>query len=207
MLEIRDLTFSYNKNNRFSFPDITLKNEHLLVVGSSGIGKTTFLQLIGGLLKPESGTIMIHGIDISKLSKSKIDRFRGRNIGFVFQKSHFIASLNLQENLLLIQFFAGLKQDKKIINDVLYRLNIHNCIYKYPRNLSQGQQQRASIAMAIINNPNLLLADEPTSSLDDENCKKVIDLLMDQSKYSGANLIIITHDARVKSFFNNILEL
>ncbi len=207
MLEIRDLTFSYNKNYRFTFPDITLKNEHLLLVGSSGIGKTTFLQLIGGLLKPESGIISIDGIDISKLSKSKIDRFRGKHIGFVFQKSHFIASLNLQENLLLIQFFAGLKQDKKIINDVLHRLNIHNCINKYPRNLSQGQQQRASIAMAIINNPNLLLADEPTSSLDDENCKKVIDLLIDQSKYSGANLIIITHDARVKSFFNNILEL
>ena len=207
MIKTESLKFSYDGKKYFDFPDINLDSgENLLIIGNSGIGKTTLLHLLAGILKPESGSINISGTDISKFSDTELDKFRGDNIGIVFQKPHFISSLTINENLKLAQYLSPSKTSgdaKKILES----LNIKDKYQQKPNQLSEGEKQRASIALALINSPRLVLADEPTSSLDDFNCNNVIKLLKKQAKDHGAQLIVITHDARLKKHFKNNLNL
>ena len=207
MIKTESLKFSYDGKKYFDFPDINLDSgENLLIIGNSGIGKTTLLHLLAGILKPESGSINISGTDISKFSDTELDKFRGDNIGIVFQKPHFISSLTINENLKLAKYLSPSKTSgdaKKILES----LNIKDKYQQKPNQLSEGEKQRASIALALINSPNLILADEPTSSLDDYNCDNVIKLLKKQAKDHKAQLIVITHDARLKKHFKNNLNL
>ena len=204
MLKTRSLHFAYNEENEFSFPDIQLDSGgNLLVLGESGIGKNTLLNLLAGQLRPKSGSIELKGTILNELPLSKLDSIRGKNKGLVFQSQHFIQALSLQENLMLVQYLAGQKQDKQHVKKVLSSLGIEHKINSKPNNLSQGEQQRAAIASAVINNPQLILADEPTASLDDKNCKKVAALLQEQASETGAQLVIITHDQRLKDQFQN----
>jgi len=207
MIKTESLKFSYDGKKYFDFPDINLDSgENLLIIGNSGIGKTTLLHLLAGILKPESGSINISGTDISKFSDTELDKFRGDNIGIVFQKPHFISSLTINENLKLAQYLSRSKTSgdaKKILES----LNIEDKYQQKPNQLSEGEKQRASIALALINSPSLILADEPTSSLDDFNCDNVIKLLKTQAKDHNAQLIVITHDARLKKHFKNNLNL
>ena len=207
MIKTESLKFSYDGEKYFDFPDINLdSSENLLIIGNSGIGKTTLLHLLAGILKPESGSINISGTDISKFSDTELDKFRGDNIGIVFQKPHFISSLTINENLKLAQYLSPSKTSgdaKKILES----LNIKDKYQQKPNQLSEGEKQRASIALALINSPSLILADEPTSSLDDFNCNNVIKLLKKQAKDHKAQLIVITHDARLKKHFKNNLNL
>ena len=207
MIKTESLKFSYDGNKYFDFPDINLDSgENLLIIGNSGIGKTTLLHLLAGILKPDSGSINISGTDISKFSDTELDKFRGDNIGIVFQKPHFISSLTINENLKLAQYLSSSKTSvdaKKILES----LNINDKYQQKPNQLSEGEKQRASIALALINSPSLILADEPTSSLDDFNCDNVIKLLKTQAKDHKAQLIVITHDARLKKHFKNNLNL
>ena len=207
MIKIESLKFSYDGKKYFDFPDINLDSgENLLIIGNSGIGKTTLLHLLAGILKPESGSISISGTDISKFSDTELDKFRGDNIGIVFQKLHFISSLTINENLKLAQYLSP----SKISGDakkILESLNIKDKYQQKPNQLSEGEKQRASIALALINSPSLILADEPTSSLDDFNCNNVIKLLKKQANDHKAQLIVITHDARLKKHFKNNLNL
>ena len=206
MLEIKNLRFKYDNDSELSFPDIKTSKENLLILGASGVGKTTFLHLLSGLLKPLEGEIDLIGTPISKLTMSEMDRFRGKNIGIVFQKPHFINSLTVKENLQLAQYISK-KIDKTRISSLLESLGIEDKANKKTLNLSQGEKQRVAIALAIVNSPKLILADEPTSSLDDLNCDKVINLLKDQATIYKAKLIIITHDYRLKKHFKNTLSL
>ena len=207
MINTKGLNFKYNDQASFSFPDINLaKDENLLIIGSSGIGKTTLLHLLAGLLESNSGSINLYGQDISKLTQHQIDKFRGQNIGIVFQKPHFVNSLTVKENLQLAQYL-GNKKDQNRIVDILSSLDILDKENKKPKKLSQGEKQRASIAMAIVNSPKLILADEPTSSLDDENCDRVIKLLKKQASEFKAQLIVITHDNRLKKHFKKSIKL
>jgi putative ABC transport system ATP-binding protein len=207
MVRTKGLNFKYNDQASFSFPDINLgKDENLLIIGSSGIGKTTLLHLLAGLLESNSGSINLYGQDISKLTQHQIDKFRGQNIGIVFQKPHFVNSLTVKENLQLAQYLGNKKDQNRII-DILSSLDILNKENKRPKKLSQGEKQRASIAMAIVNSPKLILADEPTSSLDDENCDRVIKLLKKQASEFKAQLIVITHDNRLKKHFKKSIKL
>ena len=207
MIKTESLKFSYDGKKYFDFPDINLDSgENLLIIGNSGIGKTTLLHLLAGILKPESGSINISGTDISKFSDTELDKFRGDNIGIVFQKPHFISSLTINENLKLAKYLSPSKTSgdaKKILES----LNIKDKYQQKPNQLSEGEKQRASIALALINSPSLILADEPTSSLDDFNCDNVIKLLKKQAKDHKAQLIVITHDARLKKHFKNNLNL
>ena len=207
MIKTESLKFSYDGKKYFDFPDINLDSgENLLIIGNSGIGKTTLLHLLAGILKPESGSISISGTDISKFSDTELDKFRGDNIGIVFQKPHFISSLTINENLKLAQCLSP----SKISGDakkILESLNIKDKYQQKPNQLSEGEKQRASIALALINSPSLILADEPTSSLDDFNCNNVIKLLKKQANDHKAQLIVITHDARLKKHFKNNLNL
>ncbi|MTI21726.1 ATP-binding cassette domain-containing protein [Fulvivirga sp. RKSG066] len=208
MFKTQSLFFAYNESIYFRFPDIELTaGEDLLILGESGIGKTTLLHLMAGLLRPKSGSIALKGTSFESLSLRKLDTFRGRHIGLVFQRPQFFNALSLSENLLLIQYLAGKKQDIKRVRQVTERLAIDHKLKEKPYNMSQGEQQRAAIALAVINNPALILADEPTSSLDDKNCMKVATLLKQQAADTDATLIIITHDQRLKNLFQNTLEL
>ena len=207
MIKTESLKFSYDGKKYFDFPDINLDSgENLLIIGNSGIGKTTLLHLLAGILKPESGSINISGTDISKFSDTELDKFRGDNIGIVFQKPHFIYSLTINENLKLAQYLSRSKTSVDA-KKVLESLNIKDKYQQKPNQLSEGEKQRASIALALINSPSLILADEPTSSLDDFNCDNVIKLLKKQAKDHKAQLIVITHDARLKKHFKNNLNL
>ena len=207
MIKTESLKFSYDGKKYFDFPDINLDSgENLLIIGNSGIGKTTLLHLLAGILKPESGSISVSGTDISKFSDTELDKFRGDNIGIVFQKPHFISSLTINENLKLAQYLSPSKISRDA-KKILESLNIMDKYQQKPNQLSEGEKQRVSIALALINSPSLILADEPTSSLDDFNCNNVIKLLKKQANDHKAQLIVITHDARLKKHFKNNLNL
>ncbi len=150
--------------------------------------------------------IELFGVNTSQLASHEMDKFRGNNIGLVFQKSHFVNSLSVIENLQLAQYLSN-KKDSKRIESILNNLGIIDKSNKKPNQLSQGEKQRVSIALAIVNSPKLILADEPTSSLDDKNCDNVIKILKKQASDFGAQLIVITHDSRLKKHFNKSIEL
>jgi putative ABC transport system ATP-binding protein len=209
MVQTEHLTYQYKKRGPiFSFPNITLeKGENLLILGASGIGKTTLLHLLAGLLKPVTGEIYINKVALNVLKNNKLDTFRGENIGLVFQKKHAIQSLNVFDNLKARLLFSNALVNDKKIEIVLAQLGLSELKTSKVSELSEGQLQRLGIALSVIHNPQVILADEPTSSLDDKNCKIVIELLINQVKQTNANLIVITHDHRIKSFFQNSITL
>lgn len=208
MLSTNNLQFSYDNSNKLQFPDIQCKKgEHWLLLGQSGCGKTTLLHLLGGLLTPGQGTISIGSTQLNNLSGGQLDRFRGKNIGIIFQKSHFVRSLKVGENLALAQQLAGVKISKSRIQELLDRLNIGHKMNAPTNSLSQGEQQRVAIARAIINQPAIILADEPTSALDDKNTEEVIQLLEEQANAVNATLLVVTHDSRLRSRFQNQITL
>ena len=208
MISTKNITFSYNKDQNFIMPDLFCQaGSTVLVTGNSGKGKTTYLHILAGMLQPNSGEILIDNTDFTNLKGSKADKFRGKNIGVVFQKSHFIASLSVLENLEMASWLATGKKHTKRAKELLNKLDILEQAHKQPSQLSVGQQQRVSIARALINEPKVLLADEPTSSLDDKNTDNVIELLELLSKEYKAALIIVTHDSRIKAKFTNQITM
>ena len=207
MVITKEVEFNYDNQIFFNFQNIDLKStENLLIIGNSGVGKTTLMHLLAGLLKSNSGSIKLFDKELSQLSSHQLDTFRKNNIGIVFQRPHFVNSLTVKENLQLAQYIAN-KNDNNRIESILKNLNIFDKSNKKTNQLSQGEKQRASIALAIVNSPKLILADEPTSSLDDTNCSKVIKLLKKQATDFGAQLIVITHDSRLKEHFKKSIEL
>jgi putative ABC transport system ATP-binding protein len=179
----------------------------MLILGKSGKGKTTFLHLMALLLKPTGGNIQINNQEISQLSVSKAADFRAKNVGIIYQKPHFVHSLSVMDNLLLANYLAGKNQAKQMAQQLAESLGFAEHLAKKTTQLSQGEQQRVSIARALMNKPSVILADEPTSSLDDDNCLKVIDLLKKQIQEIGASLIVVTHDQRLKDVFAQSIEL
>ena len=183
------------------------QGEHWLVLGASGSGKTTFLNLCSGLLAPSEGGVEVGGQSLASLKGSELDRWRGRNVGMVPQKLHLISSLSVLQNLLLAPYLAGLLCDESCARGVLERLSLKDRAIAKPHELSHGQAQRVAIARAVMNRPKLLLADEPTANLDDVNCLQALDLLQDQARECGATLIVATHDQRAKQRFEKRLAL
>ena len=208
MLKTESIIFTYDGLSKFNFPDIQLNNSNsLLVLGDSGVGKTTFIQILAGLLKPISGQIHLDSVNYNELSSKEMDQFRGRRIGMIFQNPHFVRNLNILDNLMLSLYLSKNTQDKKRVIQLLNELGLGSKLENMPEDLSQGEQQRASIALSVIKKPNLILADEPTSSLDDVNCQKIITLLKEQAEKNKSKLIIITHDNRIKTQFNKSITL
>ena len=208
MLTTNQLQFSYTRNQVMNFPDFNLqKGEHWLLLAQSGSGKTTLLHLLGGLLSPTSGSIQIGNTELGQLRASALDQFRGKNIGIVFQKSHFVRALTIGENLALAQQLAGLKPNRERVVELLERLNIGDKFRLKPDRLSIGEQQRAAIARALVNQAPIILADEPTSALDDHNTTEVINLLEEQAMALGSTLLVVTHDKRLKDRFPNQIAL
>jgi putative ABC transport system ATP-binding protein len=180
---------------------------HWLILGSSGSGKTTLLHVLGGILRPTAGTVIVAGQDLSALRPAELDRFRGQHIGIVLQRLHLVSSLSVMGNLLLAQYLAGLRRNREWAYDVLTSLNIGDKADARPHELSFGQAQRAAVARAVINRPQLLLADEPTSNLDDTHCAQTLELLQMQARACDATLVIATHDQRIKARVDNHFSL
>jgi ABC-type lipoprotein export system ATPase subunit len=208
MISTKNITFQYPNGEFFHMPDVfCTAGNTILITGNSGRGKTTYLHLLAGLLRPKTGSIEIASTDIVTLSERKNDSFRGKNIGIVFQKPHFIASLTILENLEMSSWLATGKKNSASAKKLLGQLGLAEHTSKLPSQLSVGQQQRVSIARALINEPKVLLADEPTSSLDDKNTEIVVELLTSLSKEYKAALIIVTHDNRIKEKFHNQITM
>ncbi|MBK8568028.1 MAG: ATP-binding cassette domain-containing protein [Saprospiraceae bacterium] len=204
MLKTTNLTFQYPGGGPLRFPDLEVgTGQALLILGESGCGKTTLLHLLAGLLRPAAGEVLVGGSNLAAMSPAQGDRFRGQYIGLVYQKPYFIESLTVLDNLLVSPFSP--KNEKAA--EVAQRLGIGALLHKLPGRLSVGEQQRATIARAVMSHPKLLLADEPTSALDHRNCATVIRLLKEEAAANNAALIIVTHDDRLKREIGTSYEL
>lgn len=208
MFKLQDIKHSYKEEAVLTLPHFEAqRGAHTLVLGMSGSGKSTLLHIMAGVLRPSSGTVLIDNTDLYALRGQALDRFRGTHIGIVFQQMHLLPALTIAENIRLASYLAGKPQDDSRLNEVLSSLDLSEKITAYPHQLSQGQKQRACIARAVINKPALILADEPTASLDDVRCQQVLELLIQQAESYGATLVIATHDQRIKPHFSNQLVL
>lgn len=208
MIRTANLSFSYDAKRNISFPGFSLnRGEHCLLLGESGSGKTTLLHLLGGLLRGYSGNLQMVGTELSTLSESEMDAFRGKNIGFIFQKNHLISALSVEQNLFMASYLAGLRVDKTRAKEVLGTLGIEEKMESAVTEISQGQAQRVAIARAILNQPPIILADEPTSALDDRSCERVINLLLQVANSQQSTLVVATHDQRLKNKIKNQILL
>jgi putative ABC transport system ATP-binding protein len=178
-----------------------------LVIGPSGSGKTTLLHILAGILRPTMGSVGVAGQDLAALGAQRLDRFRGQHIGIVLQRLHLIPSLPVMDNLLLAQYLAGLPQDRARVRQVLKALDLGGKEKAYPHELSFGQAQRVAVARAVVNRPQLLLADEPTSNLDDSRCLQALELLQAMARACDATLVIATHDQRIRARISRHFEL
>ena len=208
IISFEDVTFSYQAGQSLQFPNVNIqKGNTTLVLGQSGVGKTTCLHLMAGLMKPKSGSIVINGSSIAQMTQSELDAFRGKNVGVIFQQNHFIAALNVLENIEMSQYLSGGKKDSVFCKELLKRLDISDKWNKKTTALSQGERQRVAIARSLAARPPIILADEPTSALDDTNTTEVFKLLKDQADFLGSTLVIVTHDNRLKDLVPHHINL
>ena len=203
-LRVKNLEFKVANKTILNKQNFSVsKSKHLIISGSSGSGKTTLMNLMSGLLKPTSGFVSFEENDFSKLTEENIDQIRSKNFGFIFQRLHLIKHLTVEQNILL-----GLNKDQSPnLYELLDDIGLKNKHTELAKNLSFGESQRVAIARGIINSPKVIFADEPTSSLDDKNTKKVLELIFSQAKKNNSTIIISSHDERVKKFFKKIQEI
>lgn len=204
VMELQDVTKNYKLGRQKveALKGMTLSVRHgefIAITGSSGSGKSTLLQLMGGLDKASSGTLLINGQNIQKLSDRKLSVFRNKTIGFVFQFFYLQPFLRMQTNLEVPGMFARTKprQRSKRAKDLAGAVGLEDRLTHLPSELSGGQMQRAAIARALLNNPKLLLADEPTGNLDSANSDAIIDLFEQVRRDFGTTVIVVTHDAKI----------
>lgn len=208
MLKSSALCYNYPNGPELSFPDFEVaKDGRLLIIGKSGSGKTTLLQILAGILPPDAGEVAVDDQSLYSMSRGKRDQFRGRQIGLIFQNAIYIQSLSVQRNLRAASYFAGVGVSNNRELDLMERLDIAHKANSLPNNMSVGEQQRLGIALALINQPKLILADEPTSALDDENAMSVYELLTEEAERLESALVIVTHDQRLKNKINATVSL
>lgn len=199
MIETRGLSFQYPGGQRLGFPDLSLaQGETLLLRGRSGRGKSSWLALAAGLMAPSAGEIVVAGQSLGALSAVQRDAWRARHIGFLPQKLHLSEALTVAGNLELVYYAAGLPVDHAAITAALQALGVAELAARRPSTLSGGQAQRVALARAVLLQPKVLLADEPTASLDDVAARDALTLLQASAESCGATLVIATHDARVR---------
>ena len=208
MLTVKNLTAGYNGKAVISPQSLQLaRGEKCLINGISGSGKTTLLYALAGLGDVISGHVIVNDNELYALPPPKRDTFRGQNIGIIFQTLHLVKSLNVMDNVLLSSFAANRVQDTTRAEYLLERLGILHLKNKPVTAISQGQAQRVAIARALLCKPALLLADEPTSSLDDQSADNVMRLLSDLAAETNAALVVSSHDARIKHHFTRSLMI
>ena len=212
ILEIQNLSKTYGKGDVMvrALDNVSFsveKGEFVAIVGPSGSGKSTLLHILGGVDTPTSGTVIIDKTDISSLDETALAIFRRRQIGLIYQFYNLIPILTVEENLTLPLLLDGRKPDKARLNDIITKLGLTNRIDHLPNQLSGGQQQRVAIGRALINNPALLLADEPTGNLDSENSREIIALLRKFNKEFNQSVIMITHDEKIALSADRIIAI
>lgn len=187
----------------FSVP----QGQFLAIVGPSGSGKSTLLHILGGVDTPTSGTVTIGGTDVGNLDETALAIFRRRQIGLIYQFYNLIPILTVEENLTLPLLLDGRKPDRKQLEQMVSVLGLENRLYHLPNQLSGGQQQRVSISRALMNNPALVLADEPTGNLDSENSREIIALLRRFNREFKQTVIVITHDESIALSADRVLAV
>jgi putative ABC transport system ATP-binding protein len=202
ILQVKDLVKTYGKGDTtiaaldgvsFSIE----KGEFVAVVGASGSGKSTLMHLIGGVDRPTSGNITVDGNDIFKQNESELAIFRRRNIGLIYQFYNLIPTLTAEENIMLPRLLDNRKPDEDKLRTILETIGLTDRAKHLPSELSGGQQQRVSVGRALINDPALILADEPTGNLDSKSSREIIDMLKLSNKRYNQTLMIITHDEKI----------
>ena len=209
MLTCENLSFSIDGYELFSNINFNIEKEKdLLITGPSGIGKTTLLSILCGLQQPSDGRVLYNDISLYSLAESKVDEFRGQDLGIVFQNFNLINTFTIKQNLQLANSTLGSK-DTDHIYELLQRVGLADKSHIKVSKLSIGEKQRVAVARAFIGNPKWIFCDEPTSSLDDRNTDIITNLIKEESIRCKASLILITHDKRVQSIlnFNKILRL
>lgn len=183
------------------------KGEFVAIIGPSGSGKSTLLHMLGGVDRPTSGKVLVDNTDIYNLDETQLAIFRRRQIGLIYQFYNLIPVLNVEENITLPLLLDGHKVDKKQFDEIIKILNLEKRLNHLPNQLSGGQQQRVSIGRALISNPAIMLADEPTGNLDSKNSSEIVDLLKMFNKTFNQTLIIITHDERIALQADRIIAI
>ena len=212
MIEIRKLTKSlYGGGHRVDILtgiDLTIPDgQFVAITGPSGSGKTTLLSLIAGLDAPTDGSILVDGEDITKLNEDELALLRGRRFGFVFQNFHLIPTLTAIENVILAAELAGTSSVHKKSEDLLGVVGLGDRLHHYPSQLSGGEQQRLSLARAFVNEPDIVLADEPTGNLDSKNSGRILDLIAELHQVKRATIILVTHESHVAERTQRILTM
>lgn len=183
--------------------------ELLMLVGPSGCGKTTLISIIAGILNSDSGVCSLFGQQLSDMSDYEKTRFRGQNIGFIFQAFNLIPTLTVEDNVAVPQMIFGVPRDKAVESSrvILEKVGLGSKFKSFARELSGGQQQRVAVARALIHHPRLIVCDEPTSALDQETGRKVLEMFRQIALEEKRTLIIVTHDSRIFSFADRIAEM
>lgn len=212
ILEVNNLSKFYGKGDTLvkALDDVSFsveQGEFVAIIGPSGSGKSTLLHILGGVDTATSGKVIINGTDISKLDETKLAIFRRRQIGLIYQFYNLIPILTVEENLTLPLLLDGRKPDKRQIDYLIKNLGLGERLKHLPNQLSGGQQQRVSIGRALVNNPALMLADEPTGNLDSENSREIISLLRKFNKENNQTVIIITHDEKIALSADRIISI
>ena len=212
ILEVTNLCKTYGKGDIMvkALDNVSFsveKGEFVAIIGPSGSGKSTLLHILGGVDVPTSGSVVINQTDISNLDETALAIFRRRQIGLIYQFYNLIPILTVKENLTLPLLLDGRKPDKKQIDTLVKRLGLEHRLDHLPNQLSGGQQQRVSIGRALVNNPALMLADEPTGNLDSENSKEIISLLRQFNKEFNQTVIIITHDEKIANSADRVITI
>ena len=203
MIQTHQLSYCYPGAEPIRFPDVQIaQGEVLLLSGPSGCGKSTWLALIAGLVKPAAGTLTVAGQSLDALNGVATDAWRATAIGFLPQKLHLSAALTVAQNLAMAQWAAGQKENRQRIDAALQALGVADLGSRKPSQLSGGQAQRVALARAVLLQPRVILADEPTASLDDEAAVAAVELLVQTAGQHHATLVIATHDARVANLIS-----
>lgn len=184
------------------------KGEFLAIMGPSGSGKSTMIKILGLLDKEFEGVYLLNGKEIKNLNDDLLSKLRNKSIGFVFQDFNLIDRLTIKENIELPMLYmgSGIKKTKNKVNELLEKVNLKDKINKHPNQLSGGQQQRISIIRSLVNNPEIIIADEPTGALDSKTSEEIIDIFKDLNK-KGITIILITHDINVANKANRIVKI
>lgn len=211
ILKLEDVSKKYRYGNQIvtALDNVNLEiktGEIIVILGPSGAGKTTLLNVLSGLDRPSEGKIMFEGKDIAKYSESKITKFRKDNLGFIFQTYNLLEHLNVYENV-MVGASLGKNKNKEHINKIIDVVGLSKHKKKYMHELSGGEQQRVSIARAIVKNPKIMFADEPTGALDEKTGKKVLETLVKVNETLGTTMIIVTHNPGIAKIGDRILHV
>lgn len=212
ILEVKNLSKTYGKGDTMvkALDNVSFsveQGEFVAIIGPSGSGKSTMLHILGGVDTPTSGQVIINNTDISTLNETALAIFRRRQIGLIYQFYNLIPILTVEENLTLPLLLDGRKPDKRITDSLIEKLGLSKRLTHLPSQLSGGQQQRVSIGRALVNNPALLLADEPTGNLDSENSREIMILLRKFNKEQKQTVIIITHDEKIALAADRVISI